>query len=191
MATTNNDIISNVAPTAMTTTAPNASVTAVAGKKQKASEDKARREEHLLHLIEGTTWQNADNFTVEENILKQIIGFDPSVLSVDMLHKICGKLGFVSHKYTKNVCLKFLKKAYKDLQSYDVLEPNRNSSMVSTSVSCHLLNIIMSDTLVARFQMLGGRKGMAELDRGGAGQDKAFWEDVALEFNDYSPQEGL
>jgi hypothetical protein len=38
--------------------------------------------------------------------------------------------------------------------------------------------------------MLDGKKGIAELDRGGAGQDKAFWEDVALKFNDYSPQKG-
>jgi len=38
---------------------------------------------------------------VEDNILKQIIGFDPAVFSVDMLRKICGKLGFVSRKYTK------------------------------------------------------------------------------------------
>jgi hypothetical protein len=48
----------------------------------------------------------------------------------------------------------------------------------------------MSVTLVIHFQMLDGRKGIAELDRGGAGQDKAFWEDVVLEFNDYSPQKG-
>ncbi len=121
MATTNNDIINNAAPTATTTTAPSASITAAAAKKQKASEDKARRDEHLLRLIDGTTWQNADNFTVEENILKQMIGFDPLFFSVDMLHKICGKLGFVSRKYTKNVCLETLLKAYKDLQSNDVL----------------------------------------------------------------------
>ncbi len=29
---------------------------------------------------------------------------------------------------------------------------------------------------------------MVELDRGRAGQDKRFWENVALEFNDYSPE---
>jgi hypothetical protein len=70
MVTTNNDIISNAVPTATTATAPNEPAMAAAAKKQKAAEDKARREEHLLHLIEGTTWQNADNFTVEDNILK-------------------------------------------------------------------------------------------------------------------------
>jgi hypothetical protein len=58
---------------------------AAANKKQKASEDKARRDAHLLWLIDNTTWQDADNFTVEDNILKQIIGFDPAVFSVDML----------------------------------------------------------------------------------------------------------
>jgi hypothetical protein len=55
-------------------------------------------------------------------------------------------------------------------------------------VRCRLLNVILSDVLVTRFQMLGARKDMAELDRGGAGQDKSFWEDAALEFNDYSPE---
>jgi ribosomal protein L11 len=36
--------------------------------------------------------------------------------------------------------------------------------------------------------MLGSRKETAELDKGGAGQDKLFWEDVALEFNSYSEE---
>jgi hypothetical protein len=36
---------------------------------------------------------------------------------------------------------------------------------------------------VAHFQSLGSKKDMAELDKGGSGQDKLFWEDVALEFN--------
>jgi len=27
---------------------------------------------------------------------------------------------------------------------------------------------------------------MAEIDKGGAGQDRTFWEDVLVEFNDYS-----
>jgi hypothetical protein len=31
--------------------------------------------------------------------------------------------------------------------------------------------------------MLGARKEMAELDKGGAGQDNEFWEYVAVEFN--------
>jgi hypothetical protein len=55
----------------------------------------------LMHLIDNTTWRNPDNFTVEENELKLILGFDPTVFTVDMLHKICGKLSFASRKYTK------------------------------------------------------------------------------------------
>ncbi len=178
----------NAAPTVTTTVAPNIPLTAAAAKKQKAAEDKLRREEHLLRLIDGTTWQNADNFTVEDNFLKQILGFDPSVFSVDMLRKICGKLGFVSRKFTKTVCLETILKAFKDLQAYDQLQPNSNSTVDSTSVRCRLLNVIMSDALVSCFQMLAARKDMAELDNGGAGQDKVFWEDVALEFSDYSPE---
>jgi hypothetical protein len=33
-------------------------VNPVVSKKQLAAEQKARREEHLLHLVESTTWQN-------------------------------------------------------------------------------------------------------------------------------------
>ncbi len=47
----------------------------------------------------------------------------------------------------------------------------------------------MSDAFVTHFQMPGAKKDMTELDRGGAGQDKVFWEDVALEFNNYSPEQ--
>jgi hypothetical protein len=68
----------------------------VVSKKQAAAEQKARRDAHLLRLIDGTTWQNLDNYIVEDNVLKQMIGFDASLFSVDMLQKICGKLGYVS-----------------------------------------------------------------------------------------------
>jgi hypothetical protein len=44
-------------------------------------------------------------------VLKQIAGFDPAIFSVDMLRKICGKLGFVSQKCTKAVCLETILKA--------------------------------------------------------------------------------
>jgi hypothetical protein len=47
-------------------------------------------------------------------------------------------------------------KAYKDLQAYDGIGPNSNGNNNSTSIC---------------FQMLGSRKTMAELDKGGAGQD--------------------
>ena len=91
--------------------ASNAPVNAVAQKKEKAVEEKARREAHLMHLINNTTWQNPNNFTAKENVLKLILGFDPTVFNVDMLHKICGKLGFVSRKFTKMVCFETILKA--------------------------------------------------------------------------------
>jgi hypothetical protein len=36
------------------------------------------------------------------------------------------------------------------------------------------------------YKFLEAQKEMAELDKGGVEQDKAFWEDVSVEFNDYS-----
>jgi hypothetical protein len=170
--------------------ASNIPANAAAQRKQKAAEEKARREAHLMRLIDNTTWQSPDNFTVEENVLKLIIGFDPAVFNVDMLCKICGKLGFVSRKFTKVVCLETILKAFNDLKAYDGIEANKSTNNIdSTSVRCRLLNVITSDGFVARFQMLGSRKEMAELDKGGAGQDKEFWEDVAIEFNDYGEED--
>ena len=139
-----------------------------------------------MRLIDNTSWQNPDNFTVEENVLKLILGFDSAVFNVDMLRRICDKLGFVSRKFTKVVCLETILKAFRDLKAYKSIETNNsNSNMDSTSVRCRLLNVITSDAFVARFQLLGARKEMAELDKGGAGQDKEFWEDVAVAFNEY------
>jgi hypothetical protein len=57
----------------------------VVSKKQAAAEQKARRDAHLLRLIDGTMWQNLDNYIVEDNVLKQMIGFHASLFSVDML----------------------------------------------------------------------------------------------------------
>jgi hypothetical protein len=48
--------------------ASNVPVNAAAQRKEKAEEEKARREAHLMCFIENTTWQNPDNFTVEENV---------------------------------------------------------------------------------------------------------------------------
>jgi vacuolar-type H+-ATPase subunit F/Vma7 len=45
--------------------------------------------------------------------------------------------------------------------------------------------VITSDAFVTRFQMIGVRKGMAELDKGGAGQGKEFWDYVAVHFHEY------
>ena len=38
-------------------------LSAAAAKKQKAAEEKARRDAHLLQVIENTAWQEAENFT--------------------------------------------------------------------------------------------------------------------------------
>jgi hypothetical protein len=76
-------------------------------------------------------------------------------------------------------------KAHKDLQAYDGIEPNSNGNNDSTSIPCWLLNALFCNACLSRFQMLGSKKTMAELDKGGAGQDKEFWEFVAVEFNDY------
>jgi hypothetical protein len=104
---------------------------------------------------------------VEENVLKLIIGFDPAVFNVDMLHKICGKLGFVSRKFTKVVCLETILNAFNDLKAYEGIKANKSTNNIdSTSVRCRLLNVITSDGFNARFQMLGSRKEMAELDKG-------------------------
>jgi hypothetical protein len=89
---------------------PQPSLSVAAAKKQKASEEKASRDSHLLRLINNTYWQEADSLMVKGNMLKQIIGFDPAVFFVDMLRKNSVKLNFVSLEYTKVVCLEtFLK----------------------------------------------------------------------------------
>jgi hypothetical protein len=100
---------------------------------------------------------------VEDNVLKQIAGFDPAVFFVDILTKICGKLGFMSQKYTKAVCLETMLKAFKDLHAYNQSDTMRNNQVDSTSGHCRLLNALMSDALVAHFQMLASRKEMAEI----------------------------
>jgi hypothetical protein len=76
-------------------------------------------------------------------------------------------------------------KAYKDLQAYDGIEPSSNGNNNSTSVRCWLLNVLFSNACLSRFQMLGFKKTMAELDKSEAGQDKEFWEFVAVQFNYY------
>jgi hypothetical protein len=163
---------SSATPSAVTDTAES---NHVVSKKQAAAEQKTRRDAHLLHLIEGMIWQNLENYIVEDNVLKQMIDFDASLFSVDMLRKICGKLGFVGQKYTKAVCLETILKAYKDLPAYDGIEPSSNGNNDSISIHCRLLNVLFGDACLSRFQMLGSKKTMAELDKGGAGQYKEFW----------------
>jgi hypothetical protein len=71
------------------------------GRKQAAKARKEERNNMLNQLIESTEWKDTDNFIVEDDILKQIKGYDNALFSVDMLRKICNKLGFVSRKFTK------------------------------------------------------------------------------------------
>jgi hypothetical protein len=67
---------STVTPSAVNGTAES---NHIVSKKHAAAEQKAGRDAHLFHLIEGTIWQNIDNNIVEDNVLKQMIGFDASL----------------------------------------------------------------------------------------------------------------
>ncbi len=74
-----------------------------------------------------------------------------------------------------------------DGKVYDAIDPASSSSATdSTSLRCRLLNVVMSEAFVPCLQFLGAWKDMDELDRGGAGDYRAFWEDASIEFNDYS-----
>jgi len=59
---------------------------------------------HLNRLIDNADWNDSNNFIVEGSVLKLILGMDASLFNVDMLQKICGKIGFTSRKFTKAVC---------------------------------------------------------------------------------------
>jgi hypothetical protein len=151
----------------------------------RAARDKQRQIE-LNEMIDAADWKNPSNFIVEDNALKQILGMNASLFTVDMLRKICGKLSFISRKFNKAVCQETIIKVVLDGKVYDAIDPASSSTAAdSTSLRCRLLNVIKSEAFVSRLQFLGARKEMAELDKGGAGQDKAFWEDVSVEFNDY------
>jgi hypothetical protein len=70
--------LQDVAPAANRTTqgvatASNVPVYTAAQRKEKA----VIHNTTLTHLIDNTIWWNPDNFTVEENELKLIFGFDP------------------------------------------------------------------------------------------------------------------
>jgi hypothetical protein len=125
----------DVAPAANRTTqgvatASNIPVYAAAQRKEKAAIDNTT----LTHLINNTIWRNPNNVTVEENELKLILGFDPTVFTADMLHKIFGKLGFVSRKFMKVLCLETILKAVRDLKAYECIETNNsNTNIDSTS----------------------------------------------------------
>jgi hypothetical protein len=50
----------------------------------------------IKQAVKVADWKSPTNFIVEDNILKQILGFDASLFNVDMLQMICNMLGFVS-----------------------------------------------------------------------------------------------
>lgn len=163
---------------------------AAAGRKKAGSGRDAATQALIKKAMENADWKSPDNFIVEDSVLKQILGYDTSLFTVDFLRSICAKLGFVSRKFTKAVCLETIIKAHVDGKVYDSLDPvSSNAVSDSTSLRCRLINVIMSDKFVSRLQYLGARKEMAELDKGGAGQDKEFWEDILLEFKDFSNEE--
>jgi hypothetical protein len=117
----------------------------------------------IKQAIEVADWKSPTNF-IDDNILKQILGFDASLFNVDMLQMICNNLGFVSWKFTKAACVETIIKAYLDGEVYDSLDPA--SSIVitdSTSHQCRLINAVLSDIFVPRLQYLGARKEILQL----------------------------
>ncbi len=74
---------------------------------------------------------------MEDNVLKQILGMDASLFNVDMLHKICGKLGFISCKFNKAVCQETIIKVVLDGKFYEAIDPASSSSAIdSMSIWC-------------------------------------------------------
>ncbi len=86
------------------------------------------------------------------------LGMDASLFNVDMLRKICSKIGFTSRKFTKAVCHETIIKAVSDGKLYDSVDPTSSSTVNdSTGLRCRLLNVLMSDAFVTRLQLLGSQ----------------------------------
>jgi hypothetical protein len=84
---------------------------------------------------------------------------DSSLFSVDMLHKICGNLGFTFCKFNKAVFLETAGKAVTDGKVYDAINPASSSTATdSTSLRCWLLNVVMSEAIVPCLKFLGAWK---------------------------------
>jgi hypothetical protein len=124
---------------------------------EKVGKDKSsQRISHLNRLTEHVDWKDSNNFIVEDGVLKMILGMDASLFNVDMLRKICGKIGFTSRKFTKAVCHETIIKAVSDGKFYDSVDHTSSSTVNdSTGLRCRLLNVIMSDAFVTRLQLLG------------------------------------
>jgi hypothetical protein len=125
---------------------------------EKVGKDKrSQRMLHLNRLIEHADWKDSNNFIVEVGVLKIILGMDASLFNVDMLRKICGKIVFTSHKFTKAVCHETIIKAVSDGMLYDSVDPTSSIKVNdSTDLRCQLLNVIMSNAFVTCIQLLGG-----------------------------------
>jgi len=124
---------------------------AAAGRKKAGSGRDAATQALIKKAMENADWKSPDNFIVEDSVLKQILGYDTSLFTVDFLRSICAKLGFVSRKFTKAVCLETIIKAHVDGKVYDSLDPvSSNAVSDSTSLRCRLINVIMSDKFVSQ-----------------------------------------
>jgi len=118
---------------------------------------------------------SGDSFHCGGYVLKINLGMDSSLFCVDMLRKICRKLGFTSCKFHKAVCLETIIKAVIDDKVYDAINPASCSTAIdSMSLRCRLLNVVMSEAFVPHLQFLGAQKDISELDKGRAGQGRAF-----------------
>ncbi len=104
------------------------------GWRQSAKAQKEECNNLLNQLIESTEWKDTDNFIVEDDILKQITGYDTTLFSADMLQKIYNKLGFVSRKFMKSVCTDTIVKAVKDWMVSDAIDPQQSKTTDSTSM---------------------------------------------------------
>jgi hypothetical protein len=70
-------------------------------RRQSAKSLKEERVARLNWLIDESSWKSPDNSSQK---IMQTFGFDPALFLVDMLHKICGKFGYILSKFTKAAC---------------------------------------------------------------------------------------
>jgi len=88
---------------------------------------------HLNWLIDNANWKDSNYFIIEDSVLKLILGMDASLVNVDMLWKLCGKLGFTSHKFTKAVFYETIIKAVTDGKLYDAMDPESFSNVTDST----------------------------------------------------------
>jgi hypothetical protein len=163
--------------------------TAKQKERKENAEKKAERIKQLGRIIDNhSDWSNPDNYIIEDNTLKSLLGFDPAAFSAAQLRIICSKLGFSARKFKRDECIASITTAVLNRKQYDDMDPQSNTEVDSGSLRCRLLNVIFSDKFWQRLTFLGARKSMPEIDEGDAGKDKLFWKDVAYDFNDYGSE---